>query len=228
MKPRVLFIEDEVAFAVPTRDRLEAEGYATDLVARGDEGVERARRAGYDLILLDVMLPGRSGFDVCRDLRGAGVGTPILMLTARGGITDRVVGLKLGADDYLVKPFAVPELLARVEALLRRARGSGLYGDLVFDLDRVHVDLERNEVTRDGRCIGLSRAELRLLRYLLEHRGAVISREELLEKVWGLEGRMLTRTVDVHMATLRRKIEPDPRFPRYLLTVKGVGYKVAR
>jgi two-component system, OmpR family, alkaline phosphatase synthesis response regulator PhoP len=225
VKPRILLVEDETAFAIPMVDRLEAEGYSAELASNGVDGLARARRGPYDLILLDVMLPGRNGLDVCRDLRNAGVRTPILMLTARGEISDRVVGLKLGADDYLVKPFAVAELLARIEALLRRAGGREV-GAGMFQIGDVRVDLERNEVARGEERIVLSRAELRLLRYLLERPGFVVSREELLERVWGMEGDMLTRTVDVHMGTLRKKLEPDARYPKYLLTIKGLGYKI--
>jgi two-component system alkaline phosphatase synthesis response regulator PhoP len=222
---RVLFVEDEAAFAVGVVDRLEAEGYSVDLARTGTEGFERARREMFDLILLDGMLPGKSGFDVCRDLRRESIDTPILMLTARGEITDRVVGLKLGADDYLVKPFAVAELLARMEALLRRAGSS--VSSPAHGFGEVRVDLERGEVLRAGKLLALSRAEFRLLRYLLENPGRVISREELLEKVWSMQGDTLSRTVDVHVASLRKKIEPDVRYPRFLITVKGFGYKLA-
>jgi DNA-binding response OmpR family regulator len=216
---RILFIEDELAFAVGVVDRLEAEGYSVELVRHGTEGFERARGGGFDLIVLDGMLPGMSGFDVCRDLRKQSIQTPILMLTARGELTDRVVGLKLGADDYLVKPFAVAELLARIEALLRRTAPAPA-GD-------IQIDVDRGEARCQGKLLSLSRAEFRLLGYLLEHRGRVISREELLEKVWSMQGDTLSRTIDVHVASLRKKIEPDARYPRYLITVKGFGYKLA-
>ena len=216
---RILFIEDELAFAIGVVDRLQAEGYAVELVRHGTEGFERARRGGFDVVVLDGMLPGMSGFDICRDLRKQSIQTPILMLTARGEITDRVVGLKLGADDYLVKPFAVAELLARIEALLRRTAPAPA-GD-------IQIDVDRGEARCQGKLLALSRAEFRLLGYLLEHRGRVISREELLEKVWSMQGDTLSRTIDVHVASLRKKIEPDARYPRYLITVKGFGYKLA-
>ena len=225
MNRRILYIEDETALAVGVIDRLKSDEYSVELVQNGLEGYERARRDGFDLIILDVMLPGKNGFDICRDLRRASVNTPILMLTARGEVVDRVVGLKLGADDYLQKPFDVLELLARVEALLRRAAGAPPVRD-VHQVGDVYVDLKENEVTRSGARIILSRAEFRLLKYLLEHRGSTVSREQLLENVWGMGGDTLSRTVDVHMASLRKKIEPDPRFPQYLLTVKGFGYKL--
>ena len=222
-KRRILFVEDEAAFATGVVDRLQAEGYAVDLVRNGLDGHARGRDPGYDLIILDAMLPGKSGFDICRDLRNEGLNTPILMLTARGEITDRVVGLKLGADDYLVKPFAVPELLARLEALLRRA-GAGIAGPQGFG--DLRVDFEHGEVRRRGKLLSLSRAEFRLLRYFMENPGRIVSREELLEKVWSFQSDTLSRTVDVHVAGLRKKIEPDPRYPRYLITVKGFGYKL--
>ena len=225
MSRRILYIEDEIAIAVGVIDRLKSEEYTVELAQNGLEGFERARQGGFDLIILDVMLPGKNGFDICRDLRRASVSTPILMLTARGEVVDRVVGLKLGADDYLQKPFDVLELLARVEALLRRASGPPPVHDS-YRVGDVTVDVKQNEVTRNGTSIALSRAEFRLLKYLLEHRGTILSREQLLENVWGMEGDTLSRTVDVHVASLRKKIEPDPRFPQFLLTVKGFGYKL--
>jgi DNA-binding response OmpR family regulator len=227
MKPRLLFVEDEAAFAIGVMDRLAAEGYEVEHARTGQEGFERATAGGFDLILLDVMLPGKNGFDVCRDLRRASIDTPILMLTARGEVVDRVVGLKLGADDYVLKNCEPVELLARIEALLRRAPGTPVKTADRFEFGDVRVDFRSNEVTRRGSPVILSRAEFRLLKYLLEHRGSVVTREELLEKVWGLDGGTLSRTVDVHMAGLRKKIEPDSKYPQFILTVKGFGYKMA-
>jgi DNA-binding response OmpR family regulator len=224
--PRILFIEDQDAFAIGVIDRLQAEGYEVERARAGDVGYERALQGGFDVIILDVMLPGKSGFDVCRDLRGNGIQTPILMLTARGEIVDRVVGLKLGADDYLVKPFDPRELLARIEALLRRGSGQPAKSAELFEFGDIRVDFKSNEITRKQHPLSLSRGEYRLLRYLLEHRGSIISREELFDKVWGMESDTVSRTVDVHVASLRKKIEPDPRYPQYLLTVKGFGYKM--
>lgn len=226
MTPRILFIEDELAFAVGVRDRLQSEGYSVELVQNGDEGFARAKEGAFDLIVLDVMLPGKKGFDICRDLRGAAVNTPILMLTARGETADKVVGLKLGADDYVMKNCDALELLARVEALLRRTKGA-VRSAGHFEFGDIRVDLRTNEVTRGGRAVSLARAEFRLLKYLLEHRGSVVTREELLEKVWGMGGGAQTRTVDVHMASLRRKLEADPKYPVLIVTVKGFGYKLA-
>ncbi len=224
---RILFVEDEAAFAVGVIDRLESEGYAVEWAQTGTAGYERALAGTFDLIVLDVMLPGKIGFDVCRDLRREGVNAPVLMLTARGEVVDRVVGLKLGADDYLPKNCEPVELMARIEALLRRSGGGAASSGGRTELGSVHIDLQKHEVTREGQPLTLSRVEFRLLEYLIEHRGLVVTREELLENVWGLDGDTLSRTVDVHMAGLRKKIEADSRYPRFLLTVKGSGYKLA-
>jgi DNA-binding response OmpR family regulator len=223
---RILFVEDEEAFAVGTRDRLESEGYAVEWARTGAEGYQRALAKPFDLIVLDVMLPGKNGFDICRDLRREGVRAPVLMLTARGEVVDRVLGLKLGADDYVQKNCEPVELMARVEALLRRAGAAGPRAERTR-FGGVDVDFRSHEVTRNGKPVMLSPVEFRLLEYLVERRGVVISREELLEKVWGLSGETLSRTVDVHVAGLRKKIESDSRYPRFLLTVKGSGYKLA-
>jgi DNA-binding response OmpR family regulator len=180
----------------------------------------------FDLIVLDVMLPGKSGFDICRDLRRERVNAPVLMLTARGEVVDRVVGLKLGADDYVQKNCELVELMARVEALLRRS-GGGAIASGCAEFGDVRVDLSNHEVTRAGKPLTLSRAEFRLLEYLIERRGAIVTREELLENVWGLDADTLSRTVDVHIAGLRKKLETDSRYPRLLLTVKGAGYKLS-
>lgn len=227
MNRRILFVEDEAAFAVGMIDRLESEGYKVEWAKTGPSGYELARAGLYSLIVLDVMLPGRSGFDICRDLRREGVNTPVLMLTARGEVVDRVVGLKLGADDYVQKNCEPVELMARIEAVLRRAGAGAAINPGQAELGDVHIDWRRHEVTRDGKPLTLSPVEFRLLEYLMDRRGVVVSREELLENVWGLDGETLSRTVDVHIATLRKKIETDSRYPRFLLTVKGSGYKLA-
>jgi len=185
-----------------------------------------AAAGNFDLIILDIMLPHRSGIDICRDLRQRGVSTPILMLTARGQTVDKIVGLKIGADDYMTKPFEMLELLARVEALLRRAPAFGTPGN-VFQLGAIRVDLRRTEVTRHGKPVTLSAKEFQLLRYLVEHRGTTVSRETLLSEVWGYGGVTSSRTVDVHVAWLRQKLEEDPRQPQWILTVHGMGYKLA-
>ena len=205
-------------------DRLLAEGYEVESVGEAPAALDRATGGGYDAILLDVMLPGGNGFDVCRTIRQRGIQTPILMLTARGQVVDRVVGLKLGADDYLVKPFEMAELLARIEALLRRAPATPATGD-GFRFGDVTIDFRRAEVTKAGQRVDLSAREFKLLRYFVEHRGAAISRDELLNEVWGYNAMPSTRTVDVHIAWLRQKLETNPRHPEHLLTVHGLGYK---
>ena len=223
--PRVLLVEDEAGLRLTLTDRLASGGYLVETAADGEAGLANATSGGYDLIVLDVMLPRMNGFDVCRAVRQRGVTTPILMLTARGQVVDKVVGLKLGADDYLTKPFETIELLARLEALLRRQplrphRGSDIYqfGDVV-------VDFRRTEVRRAGQPVDLSAREFKLLRHFIEHRGATLSRDELLSEVWGYDEMPLTRTVDVHVAGLRQKIERNPKSPEFIVTVHGLGYK---
>ena len=217
---RILLVEDEESLVLALRDRLLSEGYAVEVATDGDAAFDKASRGVFDLVLLDVALPRRSGFDVCRDLRARGVQTPVLMLTARGQVVDRVVGLKLGADDYLTKPFETAELLARIEALLRRARV--MHGDPTdaYAFGDVEIDFRGAAVTRARRPIDLSGLEFKLLRYFVERRGALLSRDELLEKVWGYDATPVTRTVDVHVAALRQKIGAE-----HIVTVHGLGYK---
>lgn len=225
---RILLVEDEPGLQLTLSDRLRREGYQVDTAGDGALGLEKAASGAYDLVLLDVMLPKKNGFDVLRDLRQRGVETPVMMLTARGQVVDTVVGLKLGADDYLAKPFEMMELLARVEARLRRratpapavtgTTESHQFGD-------VRIDFRSAEVFRGTETIELSAREYQLLRYLIEHRGEIISRDQLLNEVWGYNAMPSTRTVDVHVAWLRQKIEPNPRHPQYLLTVHGLGYR---
>ncbi len=224
MSRRILVVEDEPGLRLTLTGRLASEGYAVEQAADGGTGLRRASTEAFDLVILDVMLPDRSGFDVCRDLRRQGVDTPVIMLTARGQVEDRVVGLKLGADDYLVKPFAMAELLARVEARLRREAPSVPAGD-GYAFGDVVVDFRKAEVQRAGRPVDLSAKEFQLLRYLVRQKGATLSRDELLNEVWGYDAMPVTRTVDVHVAWLRRKLEPNPRHPQYILTVHGLGYK---
>jgi two-component system, OmpR family, alkaline phosphatase synthesis response regulator PhoP len=226
MKARILLVEDEPGLQMTLVDRLGIEGYEVEAVAAGDEGEKAAAAGGFDLILLDIMLPGKSGLDVCRDLRQQGINTPIIMLTARDQMIDKILGLKLGADDYLTKPFEMMELLARVEAMLRRAATSPKSG-VIHQFGRVRVDIRRVDVTRSGKPVALAAREFQLLRYLLEHRGEVVSREQLLHDVWGYETTTSTRTVDVHVAWLRQKLEDNPSAPRWILTVHGLGYRLA-
>jgi len=207
-------------------DRLTAEGYEVETASEAQTGLEASLNGRFDAILLDVMLPGGSGLDICRAIRQRGIQTPILMLTARGQVVDRVVGLKLGADDYLVKPFEMAELLARIEALLRRSATPPQQPE-AFRFGDIAVDFRRAEVTKGETALALSAREFKLLKYFIEHRGAALSRDELLNEVWGYTAMPSTRTVDVHVAWLRQKLEDNPRHPQYILTVHGLGYKFA-
>ena len=228
MSARILLVEDEPGLVLTLTDRLESEGYSVESSGDGDSGLEKALSGGFDLLLLDVMLPRRSGFDVCRKLRQSGVATPILMLTARAEVVDKVVGLQIGADDYVTKPFDMMELLARVEALLRRApvRRSAAAG--VYQFGNVTVDFKKSEVTRQGQPVALSAREYQLLSYLIDHRGKVVPRDELLEAVWQYQPGVSSRTVDVHVAWLRQKLEDNPQAPRHIHTVRGVGYRFSQ
>ena len=229
MDRRILLVEDEPGLVMTLGDRLRSEGYQVDSAADGQSGLEQASTNAFDLIILDVMLPRKNGLDVCRDLRQRGIATPILMLTARGQTVDKVVGLKIGADDYLTKPFEMMELLARVEVLLRRtsAHSSKAASSDIYQFGPIRVDLRRTEVLRHGKAVALSAKEFQLLRYLLEHRGTTVSRETLLSDVWGYGGVTSSRTVDVHVAWLRQKLEEDPHQPQWILTVHGLGYKLS-
>ncbi|TVQ24383.1 MAG: DNA-binding response regulator [Spirochaetaceae bacterium] len=224
MKERILIVEDEAAIAMTIRDRLESEGYDPSIAADGDTGFRRASTEPWALIVLDVMLPGRDGLTVCRDLRGREIDTPVLMLTAKDQTLDKVLGLKIGADDYLTKPFDMAELLARVEALLRRSRRTS-NGAQTDTIGPFVLDVDRQELQGDGRAIPLSTQEFKLLRYLCEHRGAVVDRDELLAAVWGYDGSTYTRTVDVHISWLRQKLG-DSRAQRLIATVRGRGYRL--
>jgi len=223
---RLLLVEDEPGLVLTLRDRLTREGYAFENCTDGESGLERAAREGFDLVLLDVMLPRLNGFDVLRELRKRGIDTPVIMLTAKGKVVDKVVGLKLGADDYVTKPFEMVELLARIEAKLRRAP-TVAHPSEGYHFHDLRVDFRRAEVLKGGEPLELSAREFQLLKYFIEHRGATLTREELLNEVWGYNAMPSTRTVDVHVAWLRQKIEPNPRHPQYILTVHGMGYKFA-
>jgi two-component system alkaline phosphatase synthesis response regulator PhoP len=227
MKRKILLIEDEPGLRVTLGDRLSSEGYGIETAADGEVGFERASSEDFDLIILDLLLPGKGGLDVCRDLRQQGLGTPILMLTARDQMVDKVLGLKIGADDYLTKPFDMPELLARIEALLRRTSKPAAGAAAVYQFGPIRVDFRKTEVLRDGQSVPMSAKEFQLLRYFIENRGNTISREELLRQVWGYTSTPHTRTVDVHIAWLRQKLEEDPKQPRWILTVHKLGYRFA-
>jgi two-component system, OmpR family, alkaline phosphatase synthesis response regulator PhoP len=225
MNERILLVEDEEDLRMTLTDRLRSEGYVPEQAIDGPEGVQKALEGKYDLIMLDVMLPKKSGFDVCRDIRNAGVTAPIVMLTARGQLVDKVLGLKIGADDYLTKPFEMLELLARVEAHLRR--GTGAAADKADErrFGEITVDLRGTTASRNGKTIPLSAREFRLLRYFVLNPGTTLSRETLLREVWGYNEDTFTRTVDVHVSSLRQKVEDDPKSPRFIITVPGLGYK---
>lgn len=223
MNESILLVEDEQALRTTLSDRLRGEGYVVDTAADGQEGFDKASNLPYDLIILDIMLPRRSGLDVCRDIRQAGMATPILILTVRNETVDKVVGLRLGADDYVTKPFEAAELMARIEVLLRRVpihAGQGLY-----EFGSIRVDVRRAEVTRNGKPVYLTAREFQLLRYFMERVGSTVPRDELLRSVWGYDTDTFTRTVDTHVGSLRQKLEENPKRPELILTVSGVGYK---
>lgn len=225
MNESILLVEDEEALRMTLSDRLTSEGYRVECASDGQDGYTKATDEAFDLIILDVMLPKRTGFDICRDVRQAGLATPIMILTARGQTVDKVVGFKLGADDYVTKPFDMLELVARVEALLRRAPSKPGGGGPMLHFGPLRVDLWGTAVWRDGKSVNLSAREFQLFRYLVEHRGVTVSREELLKEVWGYSATTFTRTVDVHIASLRQKLEQDPKKPELIVTIQGFGYK---
>jgi two-component system alkaline phosphatase synthesis response regulator PhoP len=222
--PRVLIVEDDTSMAAALKDGFEYEGHSVMLAQDGVEGLRLATESAPDLIVLDVMLPRMSGLDVCKQIRSRGNRVPIIMLTARGQEIDKVLGLRTGADDYVTKPFGFMELMARVEALLRRSQGVTQQAD-AYRFGDVEVDFARCEARKAGGPLELSARELRLLQYFVEHRGEVLDRDRLLSAVWGYESDSYSRTVDVHVAKLRRKIEDRTDDPRHIVTVHGVGYK---
>lgn len=221
---RILVIEDEPQMLLGLRDNLELEGYDVVTAADGEEGLAKAASSHPDLVLLDVMLPRTNGFDVCRTLRERANGTPIVMLTARSAETDKVLGLELGADDYVTKPFSITELLARIRAVLRRSGARPQMQDVVRigDLD---VDFKRHQARRGRQKVEFTAREFDLLRYFVRHTGAVVTREQILNEVWGYEEYPTTRTIDNFVAKLRQKIERAPHEPEHILTIHGSGYK---
>jgi two-component system alkaline phosphatase synthesis response regulator PhoP len=223
-RAKILVVEDEPNMVVGLRDNFEFEGYEVITASDGVEGLERALKESPDLVVLDVMMPRMSGLEVCKQLRAKRASLPIIMLTARGQEVDKVVGLELGADDYVTKPFSIRELLARVKAVLRRTAAipkdqeQHAFGD-------VEVDLRRCRVLRSGKALDVSSKEFELLKYFICHSGETLSRHRLLEDVWGYEHYPTTRTVDTHLVRLRQKLEPNPEEPQYFLTVHGTGYR---
>jgi DNA-binding response OmpR family regulator len=222
--PRVLIVEDDEAMAVALRDGFAYEGYEVKLATDGAEGLRLAEEGNHDLIVLDVMLPKMSGLDVCKRIRRNGSKVPVIMLTARGQEIDKVLGLKTGADDYVTKPFSFLELMARVEAVLRRTSGYGDSPD-TYQFGDVIVDFKRSEVKKNEQSLVLSPREFKLLRFLIDHRGEVVTRERLLDAVWDYDNVPFTRTVDMHIAKLRKKVEDDPQDPAHIVTVHRVGYR---
>ena len=227
MKTRILLVEDEAGILLTVTDLLQSEGYEVEKDTDGVTGLAAASRGGFDLVILDVMLPRMTGFQVIRELRKRGSDVPVLMLSARSQVADRVEGLTLGADDYLVKPFDPLELLARVEARTRRGRPEPKQTVRTLQIGDIDIDFERGTAAKNGDMVAMTGKELQLLRYLAEHRGRVIPREELLQNVWEYGSDVSSRTVDVHVAWLRQKLEADPQRPVFIHTERGKGYRLA-
>lgn len=225
MTSRILLIEDEPGLVVTLSDLLQSEGFEVSAANNGESGLHRALADPFDAIILDVMLPKKDGYQVCRELRERGSDAAILMLTAKTQVVDRVTGLRLGADDYLAKPFDPAELLARLDALLRRAKKGAHASIRTYRFGEVSVNFENGDVRKAGVSISLAGKELQLLRYLVEQRGAVVTREELLQKVWEYQSDVSSRTIDVHVAWLRQKLEDEPQNPKYIHTIRGKGYR---
>jgi len=226
MTARVLIVEDDEAMSIALRDGFQYEGYSVTVAKDGEAGLEMAAAETPDLILLDVMLPKITGLDICKQLRGDGNGVPIIMLTARGQEIDKVLGLKLGADDYITKPFGFMELLARAEAVLRRTRGAAAaVPPETYRFGEVCIDFKRHEARKGSEAVDLSPREFQLLAYFIQHRGEIVTRETLLDSVWDYNAIPFTRTVDMHIAKLRKKIEDNPADPKHVITVHRLGYK---
>ncbi len=223
---RILLIEDEPSMQLGLKDNLELESYRVDIAGDGETGLQKIIDNAYDLVLLDVMLPKLSGFDVCKKARAAGIATPIILLTARGEEIDKILGLELGADDYITKPFSVRELLARIKALLRRSNGVATKESHSLTIGKLKIDFSTFQAFEDGIEVRLSHKEFEILSFLYQHKNKVVSRYDLLGKVWGYDEQPTTRTVDNFMVRLRQKIEVNPNQPKLILTVHGVGYKM--
>lgn len=221
----ILVIEDEPSVAIALRDSLESEGHSVQVVSDGSAGFQIASSESFDLILLDLMLPKMSGLEICQRLRADEIETPIIMLTARGASSDAAFGLKLGADDYIPKPFDVGELLARIEAVLRRSNRNQTEKQ-IFTIGNVHLDLRRLKATRNGEPLDLSPREFEILQLLIAHTGETVTREQLLHHIWGEHASLYTRTIDAHITRLRQKIEPNPANPEYIITAHRVGYRL--
>jgi two-component system alkaline phosphatase synthesis response regulator PhoP len=225
MSSRILLVEDEPGLVLTVSDLLSTEGYEVESAGDGESGLSKAIAGKFDLVILDIMLPRKTGFEVCRELRQKGIDVAILMLTAKTQVVDRVVGLKLGADDYLTKPFDPAELLARVEALLRRVQKENRIPVQSFQFGDIEIDFERAVLLKAGHPVTLASKELQLLRYLVDNRGRVVPREELLQNVWEYSSDVSSRTIDVHVAWLRQKLEDNPQNPKHIHTIRGKGYR---
>jgi DNA-binding response OmpR family regulator len=223
---KILIIEDEEAILMALEDNLKLEGYEVESAKDGEKGFSMAKESNFDLIILDIMLPRMDGFEVCKQLRQANITIPILMLTAKSQEIDKVLGLELGADDYVTKPFSPRELLARVKALLRRSK-QVQKGIDVYAFGDVNVDFKKYEIKKGGRPVFLTALEFSLLHFLVQNKGQVVSRDTILDEVWGRDVYIQPRTVDKHIAELRKKIEENPSSPKYIIGVRGVGYKFA-
>jgi DNA-binding response OmpR family regulator len=219
---RILIVEDDADLAFGISDDLQVEGYDVEVVSEGDLALKRAGEDHWDLILLDIMLPGKDGFEICRNLRHAGVRTPIIMLTAKAQEAEKVLGLELGADDYVTKPFSPRELRARVKAVLRRTEAEA---PETFRFADIEVNFTRGELRRSGVPIDLTALEMKLLAAFIENRGRILSRDKLLDAAWGRGVYVTDRAVDAHIVQIRRKIEPDPKNPKYLVSIRGIGYR---
>ena len=225
MKERILIVEDEEKLIRGLKFNLVREGYEVSWALDGEEGLKIALRDAPDLILLDIMLPRKDGLDVCRELRSQNVSTPIIMLTAKGEEVDKVVGLEIGADDYITKPFSVRELLARIKAHLRRRTGGEKSTPSVYQFDDVEIDFIHFKVLRSGKEFNLTPLEVEILKYLVSHKGEVISRDTLLDRIWGYKKYPSTRTIDNHILKLRKKLEEDPSQSKYIISIYGQGYR---
>jgi two-component system alkaline phosphatase synthesis response regulator PhoP len=228
MSSRILIVEDEPGILLVIADLLRAENHDVETAAEGKAGLSHALEQKFDLLILDVMLPGLNGFEICHAVREQGFDGAILMLTAKGQIRDRVHGLETGADDYLVKPFDPDELIARVNALLRRVHKEDLTPVMKLQFGNVTADFSRTEFFKNGKVITLAAKEAELLRFLVNHRGQVLSREQILKQVWSEQQFITERTVDVHIAWLRQKLEDNPESPKHILTIRGEGYRFNR
>ncbi|MGB3468006.1 MAG: response regulator transcription factor [Cyclobacteriaceae bacterium] len=226
MKVKILVAEDEPSMRLGLKDNLEFESYEVELAKDGNEALMKARSKAYHLILLDVMMPEMSGFDVCKKLRREEINTPIIFLTAKGEEIDKVLGLELGADDYIIKPFSLRELLARVKAVLRRTESTSTATSEILTIGNITFDFQRYEAFENGEPLKLSHKEFEIVHHLWEHKNTIVSRDQLLREVWNYESQPTTRTVDNFILKIRQKIEENPNSPRHILTVHGAGYKM--